>query len=170
MLDQARRLLGTGEYPPGSNHNFVTVWYGVDAPWCDMAVSYAAAHSDNLAAVVGKYAWTVGHAPAVQPAGRWHYGPRGGPPRGLRFLLRGGGALPRSGPARRGRPAPPPPRRRCGGPPRPAAIRPSRRRRYRPRPAASRSTAGSAPRPARPCNGPSTPTVPGWPSTVRWVR
>jgi len=94
MLDQARRLLGTGEYPPGSNHNFVTVWYGVDAPWCDMAVSYAAAHSDNLAAVMGKYAWTVGHARAFQRAGRWHYGLGGIRPGDIVFFdWSGGGSI-----------------------------------------------------------------------------
>lgn len=74
MLAQMRKLLGTGEYPPGSNHNLVTQWYGFDGAWCDMTVSYAAAHSDNLSAVCGKYAYTVAHARAFQSRGRWHYG------------------------------------------------------------------------------------------------
>jgi len=74
MLSAARSLLGTGESPPGSNHNFITTWYGFDGAWCDMAVSYAAAHSDNLSACMGKYAYTVSHAQAFKNAGRWHYG------------------------------------------------------------------------------------------------
>ena len=74
MLAAARKLLGTTEHPPGSNHNLVTQWYGFDGPWCDMAVSYEAAHSDNLAAICGKFANTVAHARAFQSRGRWHFG------------------------------------------------------------------------------------------------
>jgi len=74
MISQFRKLLGTGERPPGSNHNFITSWYGFDDAWCEMTISYVAAHSDNLSAVLGKYAWTVGRARAFQKAGRWHYG------------------------------------------------------------------------------------------------
>ncbi|MEV7240536.1 peptidoglycan-binding protein [Streptomyces sp. NPDC093248] len=71
-----RALLGTAEYPPGSNHNKVTEWYGFNDAWCDMTVSYAAAHSDNLSAVGGgkKFAYTVAHASWFQSVGRWHYG------------------------------------------------------------------------------------------------
>lgn len=74
MLAQMRKLIGTGENPPGSNNNFITDWYGFDDAWCDMTVSYAAAHSDNLSAVMGKFAWTVAHAKAFQSKNRWHYG------------------------------------------------------------------------------------------------
>lgn len=74
MLDQMRALLGLGEYPPGSNRNKVTEWYPMVGPWCDMAISYAAAHSDNLSAVGGRYAYTVWHAQKFQSMGRWHYG------------------------------------------------------------------------------------------------
>ena len=74
MLAAARKLLGTTEHPPGSNHNQVTEWYGFNGPWCDMAVSYEAAHSDNLAAVFGKNALTTTHARAFQAHNRWHYG------------------------------------------------------------------------------------------------
>ncbi|MDT0479856.1 MULTISPECIES: peptidoglycan-binding protein [Streptomyces] len=74
MLAQMRALIGTGEYPPGSNSNKVTDWYGFDDAWCDMTVSYAAAHSDNLGAVCGKFAYTVAHANAFKAKGRWHYG------------------------------------------------------------------------------------------------
>lgn len=74
MLQQMRALLGVGEYPPGSNQNKVTSWYRMVGPWCDMAITYAAAHSDNLAAVGGRYAYTVWHAQRFQEMGRWHYG------------------------------------------------------------------------------------------------
>ena len=62
MIEQARLLLGLGEEPPGSNHNRVTKWYGIDAPWCNMAISFEAGHSANLDAIGGKFAWTVAHA------------------------------------------------------------------------------------------------------------
>jgi peptidoglycan hydrolase-like protein with peptidoglycan-binding domain len=39
-----------------------------------MAVSYAAAHSGNLAAMGGKFAYTVAHARYFQKKGRWRYG------------------------------------------------------------------------------------------------
>jgi peptidoglycan hydrolase-like protein with peptidoglycan-binding domain len=74
MITAMRRLLGTEEHPPGSNHNTITSWYGFDGAWCDMTVSYAAAHSDNLSAVMGKFAYTVAHAQAFRSHGRWHYG------------------------------------------------------------------------------------------------
>src|SRR3954470_23450385 len=73
MLNEMRKLLGTGESPPGSNHNFITQWWGADAPWCDMTVSYAADKSGNRAAV-GHFSWTVQHAEFFRAAGRWHYG------------------------------------------------------------------------------------------------
>lgn len=76
MVAQALALLAqrVGENPPGSNHNKITAWYGVDAPWCDMAISFEAAHSDNLDAVCGKFAWTVAHARAFRSRGRWRFG------------------------------------------------------------------------------------------------
>ncbi|MGW2635738.1 peptidoglycan-binding protein [Streptomyces sp. NPDC001348] len=74
MIAAARQLLGTTEHPPGSNHNVVTSWYGFSGPWCDMSISYEAAHSDNLKAVMGKFALTTAHARAFQSHGRWHYG------------------------------------------------------------------------------------------------
>ncbi|MGV9252827.1 peptidoglycan-binding protein [Streptomyces sp. NPDC003697] len=74
MIAAARKLLGTTEHPPGSNHNVVTSWYGFSGPWCDMSISYEAAHSGNLSAVMGKFALTTAHARAFQNHGRWHYG------------------------------------------------------------------------------------------------
>ena len=86
MIEQARRLLGTAEHPPGSNHNHVTVWYGFDGPWCDMAVSFAAGHSGNLSAVFGKFAYTVDHAEAFRKRGRWHFGLGGARPGDVVFF------------------------------------------------------------------------------------
>jgi Putative peptidoglycan binding domain/CHAP domain len=86
MISQARALLGLGENPPGSNHNEVTDWYGFDGAWCDMAVSYEAARSGNLAAVLGKHAWTVEHARAFQSHGRWHFGLGGARPGDVVFF------------------------------------------------------------------------------------
>jgi peptidoglycan hydrolase-like protein with peptidoglycan-binding domain len=86
MIAAARALLGTTEQPPGSNHNQVTVWYGFDGAWCDMAVSYEAGHSDNLPAIFGKFAYTVAHAEAFQNHGRWHYGLGGARPGDVVFF------------------------------------------------------------------------------------
>lgn len=93
MIAAARALLGTVESPPGSNHNFITSWYGFDGPWCDMSVSYEAAHSDNLAAVFGKFAYTVSHAQEFQRHGRWHYGLGGARPGDIVFFDWGGSRL-----------------------------------------------------------------------------
>lgn len=38
VLDEARNWLGTGENPPGSNHNAITEYYGFDAAWCCMFI------------------------------------------------------------------------------------------------------------------------------------
>lgn len=86
MIEQARLLLGLGELPPGSNHNRVTTWYGIDAPWCNMAISFEAGHSGNLDAIGGKFAWTVAHAKAFQNRGRWHYGLGGVRPGDVVFI------------------------------------------------------------------------------------
>ncbi|MFB9180886.1 peptidoglycan-binding protein [Dactylosporangium sucinum] len=90
MLTEARKLLGLAESPPGSNHNYVTAWYGFDGPWCDMSVSYIAAQSGNLSAVMGKFAYTVAHAQAFANAGRWHYGLGGIRPGDIVFFDWGG--------------------------------------------------------------------------------
>jgi len=87
MLTQARATLGLGETPPGSNHNKITVWYNDniqhigDGAWCDMAVTYWAAHSSNLAAIYAGpnkgYAYTVAHAQEFESKGHWHGGVAG---------------------------------------------------------------------------------------------
>lgn len=38
ILNQARAWLGTTENPPGSNHNEITQFYGLDAAWCCMFI------------------------------------------------------------------------------------------------------------------------------------
>ena len=40
-LSFMRENAGLGESPSGSNHNFITEWYGMDGPWCAMTVSRA---------------------------------------------------------------------------------------------------------------------------------
>jgi hypothetical protein len=86
MIAQARALLGLDEEPPGSNHNKLTTWFGVDTPWCDIAITFEAAHSDNLSAICGKFAWTVAHAKAFKARGRWHYGLGGARPGDIVFF------------------------------------------------------------------------------------
>jgi hypothetical protein len=87
LIAQARATLGLGESPAGSNHNKITAWYNAniarigDGAWCDQAVTYWAARSDNLDAIgagrgVG-YAYTVWHAEKFQQRGRWHPGSAG---------------------------------------------------------------------------------------------
>jgi CHAP domain len=87
MLAQARKTIGLGEKPPGSNHNRITVWYNKhiarigNGPWCNMAVTYWAGLSANLAAIfAGKrigYAYTVAHAQKFKQKGRWRVGVAG---------------------------------------------------------------------------------------------
>jgi CHAP domain len=74
LITQARKLIGTTEHPAGSNSNFITAWYGFPGAWCDMTVSYEAAHSDNLTAIGGKFAYCPAHAEWFKSRGRWHYG------------------------------------------------------------------------------------------------
>lgn len=78
MLAEARRSLGLAGRP-----NYITKDYSnrhgrefLDAPWCDMAVTYWARHSGNTAAVLpgGDRAYTVWHAQDFQKRGRWHSG------------------------------------------------------------------------------------------------
>jgi hypothetical protein len=82
MLAAMRSLLGLGE--ERQNVNRLTRWYAARhgeqyaaCPWCDIAVSWAAAESGNTAAVFGDHAWTVEHARAFQAAGRWRSGTAG---------------------------------------------------------------------------------------------
>lgn len=95
MLGVARTLLGTTEHPSGSNHNFVTVWYGFDGAWCDMGISYEAGHSGNLAAVGGKFAYTPAHAAWFKAHGLWHNGISGIKPGDVVFFDWGNPGHPR---------------------------------------------------------------------------
>lgn len=70
MLNAAIATLGVGE-TNGNNTNYITQWFGLNDAWCDMAVSYWAAHSGNTAAV-GRDAYTVTHAQWFQNKGQWH--------------------------------------------------------------------------------------------------
>jgi hypothetical protein len=45
VLNIARSKIGLGESPPGSHHNEITQWYGIDGPWCAMFVSWTLAHA-----------------------------------------------------------------------------------------------------------------------------
>lgn len=93
MGNQMKALIGLREQPMGSNHAPpVTTWYGLgNAAWCDEAISYAAAHSDNLATVGGKFAYTVAHAARFKAMGRWHYGTSGIRPGDIVFFQWEGG-------------------------------------------------------------------------------
>lgn len=89
MVEAMAAIVGLAEYPDGSNHNYVTVWYGLDGePWCDMAVTYAACHSDSQDAVCfgGKFAYTVAHAQAFQNHGEWHFDTTGIKPGDIVFF------------------------------------------------------------------------------------
>jgi hypothetical protein len=79
MVAAMASLIGVGEET--TNHNFLTRWYadrmGVAyrvCPWCDIAISYAAAASGNTDATCGMHAWTVEHARAFDSAGLWNFG------------------------------------------------------------------------------------------------
>lgn len=59
VLNEARRWIGTGENPPGSNHNAITEYYGMDAAWCCMfmwTIFNKSGHG-NLFMNGGKTAW-----------------------------------------------------------------------------------------------------------------
>jgi peptidoglycan hydrolase-like protein with peptidoglycan-binding domain len=86
MIAQARALLGTTEHPPGSNHNPITEFIGFDGPWCEMSITFEAAHSDNLPAIFGRFANTVVHAREFQRHGRWHFGLGGARPGDVVFF------------------------------------------------------------------------------------
>lgn len=70
IINAAIATLGVGE-SNGNNTNYITQWYGMNDAWCDMSVSYWAAHSGN-AAVVGHFAYTVYHAQWFKDKGQWH--------------------------------------------------------------------------------------------------
>ncbi|MBT2400648.1 peptidoglycan-binding protein [Streptomyces sp. ISL-100] len=44
IVNYVRSLIGTAEYPPGSNRNKITEAYGQHAPWCAMTTWYVYKH------------------------------------------------------------------------------------------------------------------------------
>lgn len=59
VLNEARRWIGTGETPPGSNHNAITEYYGMNAAWCCMYIwtIFNKSGHKNLFMNGGKTAW-----------------------------------------------------------------------------------------------------------------
>ena len=100
MLAAAKKTIGMGEHPPGSDHNKITQWYSKhivpigDGAWCNMAVTYWAGHSGNLAAILGGkkvgYALTTAHAQKFKQKGRWRTGVAGIKPGDIVFFDWGG--------------------------------------------------------------------------------
>jgi len=65
--------IGVGEYPPGSNHNKFTDWYGMSGPWCDMSQSWIF----TAAGMPMRYAYCPTHIDAFKSLGAWHNGAAG---------------------------------------------------------------------------------------------
>jgi hypothetical protein len=85
VLTRLRGALGTGETPPGSNHNFITVWYNDsvdkigDQPWCEETNTWAMWTGGAKALKVGR-AYTVYAAQDAVKGARgssWHWGTAG---------------------------------------------------------------------------------------------
>jgi hypothetical protein len=74
MVNAMIAVIGTHE-TNGDNVNAITSWYGENGqPWCDMTVTYAAYHSNNVQAVCFgfKHDYTVEHAQTFKDHGQWH--------------------------------------------------------------------------------------------------
>jgi hypothetical protein len=82
LIAEARKSLGTGEYPPGSNSNYIVTWYNENVarigrgPWCDMSVTMWGARA-AISSIVGRFAYTVYHAQWFEKRGQWHTGAAG---------------------------------------------------------------------------------------------
>lgn len=70
MVAEAEKWLGTGE-PNALQRWWSSAAHDQNWPWCDISVSYWAAHSGNDS-VVGKFAYTVAHAQWFRDRGQWH--------------------------------------------------------------------------------------------------
>jgi peptidoglycan hydrolase-like protein with peptidoglycan-binding domain len=66
--------IGTGESPPGSNHNKYTAWYGQDGAWCFMFQSYAFNKLGALDLIFGKHAYVPAFKSIFSPHGEFHTG------------------------------------------------------------------------------------------------
>lgn len=77
VIATAKSLLGTGEVPDGSNHNFITDAYGIgNGPWCAMFVWYVFQQNgvDLKAEFTTDWAWTPSAVVAAKGLGLWHDG------------------------------------------------------------------------------------------------
>ena len=86
LLKTLRAKLGTGETPPGSNHNFITVWYNKnvdkigDGAWCQMTVTWSMWVSGfkKLMSVGRAYTiYAVEDAIKGLDGSTWHWGIKG---------------------------------------------------------------------------------------------
>lgn len=85
FLNKLRSALGTGEYPDGSNHNFITEWYNKnvdrigDGPWCEMTVTWALATSGAGRLRRGRAytVWAAQDAQRGENGSSWHWGTKG---------------------------------------------------------------------------------------------
>lgn len=72
VLNVARSTIGTVERPLGSNRTPFGAWYGWDGVfWCDIWVSWVAARA-GATNIIGRSAWTPGHAQWFKSRGQWH--------------------------------------------------------------------------------------------------
>lgn len=71
-LALAASQIGTGENPPGSNHNKYTTWYGMNGAWCYMFVSWCFGQLGALDLVHGKHAYVPDVKGVFEPHGEWH--------------------------------------------------------------------------------------------------
>jgi len=93
-LHTARMLLGTGEEPDGSNHNFITEAYGIgNGPWCAMYIWYVLNElgTDLKTELTEDWAWTPAAVTAAQGKGWWHDGLDGAEPGDAVFFKVPGG-------------------------------------------------------------------------------
>jgi hypothetical protein len=85
VLDQLRSALGTGEEPPGSNHNFIVEWYNKmvakigNGPWCQMTQTWAFWTAGFKAIMPGESytVWAAQHAQQGRDGSSWHFGTKG---------------------------------------------------------------------------------------------
>src|SRR5262249_3336606 len=71
-LALAASQIGTGENPPGSNHNKYTSWYGMDGAWCFMFVSWCFDQLGALDLIHGKHAYVPDFKGIFEPHGEFH--------------------------------------------------------------------------------------------------
>ena len=80
VLNQARSWIGIGENPPGSNHNEITVLYGMDAAWCCMFIWACFNKSGHADLFMGgaKEAYCFNVRDYYQARGKWGSTPKKG--------------------------------------------------------------------------------------------